>query len=93
MEHYVETGDVLGKGTDNLEGYTIKDKGYFGPGDLPKFDGDFFDIPHGTREEWLFEQFKKKLASEDPPSKEDLSKFSKDVKTSLDRGHSTVDGS
>ena len=31
MEHYVETGEVLGKGTDNLEGYALRDKGYFGP--------------------------------------------------------------
>jgi hypothetical protein len=35
MEHYVETGEVLGKGTDSLEGYTLQDKGYFGPGHLP----------------------------------------------------------
>ena len=27
MEHYVETGEVLGKGTHLLEGYTFKDKG------------------------------------------------------------------
>ena len=35
MEHYVATGEVLGKGSDNLEGYTLRDKGYFGPGELP----------------------------------------------------------
>ena len=93
MEHYIETGQVLGKGTDNLEGYSMKGKGYFAPGELPKFDGEFFDIPHGTREDWLFEQFKTKLASEDIPSEEDLSKFAKDVKSSLDKGQSTVDGS
>ena len=31
MEHYAETGQVLGKGTHDLEGYTIEDKGYFRP--------------------------------------------------------------
>jgi len=36
MEHYGETGEVLGKGTHNLEGYELRDKGYFGPGDLPQ---------------------------------------------------------
>ena len=32
MEHYVATGDILGKGTPNLEGYELRGKGYFGPG-------------------------------------------------------------
>ena len=33
MEHYIETGgEMLGKGTHQLEGYTLEDKGYFGPG-------------------------------------------------------------
>ena len=64
MEHCIETdGEILGKGTDNLEGYELRDKGYFGPGKLPKFDREFFDIPHGTKEEWLFEEFKAKLQS------------------------------
>jgi epoxyqueuosine reductase len=35
MEHFIDTGQVLGKGTDALEGYTVPDKGYFGPGELP----------------------------------------------------------
>ena len=35
MEHYIETGEVLGKGTENLEGYTLPDKGHFRPGKLP----------------------------------------------------------
>jgi NAD-dependent dihydropyrimidine dehydrogenase PreA subunit len=42
MEHYVATGQVLGKGTDNLEGYTLHDKGYFGTGQLPVFGRGFF---------------------------------------------------
>ena len=53
----METGQVLGKGTHDLEGYTLHDEstgkyatGYFGPGELPTFDADFFKIPTGTRE-------------------------------------------
>ena len=61
MEHYVETGDVLGKGTDNLEGYALSDKGYFGPGKLPSFKKDFFDMPHGRSEDWLLVEFRDKL--------------------------------
>jgi ferredoxin len=62
MEHYVETGGaILGKGTHNLEGYTLEDKGYFGPGELPRFDPEIFDMPHGKVEDVLFEDFKHKL--------------------------------
>jgi len=57
MEHYVETGQVLGKGTHDLEGYALHEEstgkyvtGYFGPGELPTFDASFFKIPNGTRE-------------------------------------------
>jgi Pyruvate/2-oxoacid:ferredoxin oxidoreductase delta subunit len=63
MEHYAETGQVLGKGTHDLEGYTLEGKGYFGPGELPAFDRGFFDMPHGDTEEWAFEQFKDKARS------------------------------
>ena len=47
MDHYATTGQVLGKGTHNLEGYDMHDIGYFGPGELPRFDSDFFHIPEG----------------------------------------------
>ena len=67
MEHYVETGKVLGKGTHLLEGYTFKEKGYHGPGELPQFDRQFFEIPHGRKEDWLFEQFKERLMNEGVP--------------------------
>jgi NAD-dependent dihydropyrimidine dehydrogenase PreA subunit len=89
MEHYVATGEVLGKGTDNLEGYTFMEKGYFGPGELPQFDHDFFEFPHGTREDWLFERFKERLAKNGVPAADDLAKFAEDVKTVLDRGPTT----
>jgi NAD-dependent dihydropyrimidine dehydrogenase PreA subunit len=63
MEHYVATGEVLGKGTDNLEGYTLHDKGYFGPGQLPQFNAAFFNMPHGKAEDWLMIEFREKLAA------------------------------
>jgi Pyruvate/2-oxoacid:ferredoxin oxidoreductase delta subunit len=61
MEHYAATGQVLGKGTHDLEGYTLEGKGYFGPGELPVFESNFFSaMPHGTEFESTFEQFKAK---------------------------------
>ena len=86
MEHYVETGEVLGKGTPNLEGYALEGKGYFGPGELPKFDREFFDFPHGTQEDWLFEQFKERLKTEGVPSQEEVTIFAQEVKLVLDKG-------
>jgi NAD-dependent dihydropyrimidine dehydrogenase PreA subunit len=90
MEHYVETGEVLGKGTPLLEGYTFLDKGYFGPGELPQFERNFFEIPHGRNEEWLFQQFKEKLMSEGMPSNEELVGFAQQVQSILDKGNSTL---
>ena len=89
MEHYVATGEVLGKGTDNLEGYTLEDKGYFGPGQLPKFDRPFFQVPHGRKDEWLFEEFKEKLEHEGVPSEEGLLAFASKLKDILDEEKST----
>ena len=89
MEHYIETGQVLGKGTDNLEGYTLRDKGYFGPGELPHFDHEFFEIPHGRKDEWLFEQFKEKLEKDGMPPAKELADFATQVKKVLAAGNST----
>lgn len=61
MEHFVETGEVLGKGTHDLEGYSLEGKGYFGPGELPVFDARFFDMPHGKAEDWAFEVLVKQV--------------------------------
>ena len=91
MSHYVETGEVLGKGTDELEGYTLHDKGYFGPGELPHFDRSFFEFPHGRRENWLFEEFKKRLANDDTPSTDDLHQFADGVKTAMIKSRITRD--
>ncbi|HEY8642719.1 MAG TPA: hypothetical protein VIO84_08125 [Candidatus Dormibacteraeota bacterium] len=41
LDHYETSGgEVLGKGTDELEGYTLPDRGHFGPGVLPRFTKD-----------------------------------------------------
>ena len=91
MSHYVETGDVLGKGTDELEGFTLQDKGYFGPGELPHFDRSFFEFPHGRRENWLFEKFKERLANEETPTTEDLQDFAQGVKVAMTKSRITRD--
>ena len=85
MEYYVETGEVLGKGTHNLEGYTLRDKGYFGPGELPHFNRPFFDIPHGRPENWLFTLFKEKLAEEGVPPVDQVADFVTRVKDAMDQ--------
>jgi ferredoxin len=85
MQHYVETGEVLGKNTDNLEGYTIEERGgYFGPGELPKFDRSFFEIPKGRSEDWLFAEFKKKILSNGPASDKDVKAFGSELNKYLD---------
>ena len=61
MDHYIETGEVLGKGTHDLEGYELPGKGYYGPGELPRFDRETFEMPRGRSEDWLLIQFRDKL--------------------------------
>jgi ferredoxin len=36
MTHWVETGEILGKGTDELEGYDFLDGCHYGPGQKPR---------------------------------------------------------
>ncbi len=91
MEHYVSTGEILGKGTEELEGYDIRDKGHFGPGDLPHFDRQTFDFPNGTKEEILFETFKAKLQANGAPKAEDAVEFADELNTILDQGVSRTD--
>ncbi len=91
MEHYVETGEVLGKGSENLEGYSLKGKGYFGVGELPRFDREFFEIPHGREEDWLFEKFKERLKSSGVPNDTELAEFANDVMDVLEKGETTFD--
>jgi hypothetical protein len=96
MEHYVETGEVLGKGTDNLEGYTLHDKGYFGPGQLPIFNREFFKMPQGRAEDWLLLEFRDKLqeTAGDPNVNQDLmwTEFRTRVEKSLGAQTTMVDG-
>ncbi len=91
MEHYVDTGTVLGKGTDNLEGYALRDRGYFESGRLPVFSREFFEIPNSRPEQLVFEQFKERLKDEGIPSPEELTDFAAKVKDGLDRGKSFYD--
>jgi len=64
MDHYSATGQVLGKGTHDLEGFNLEGKGYFGPGELPVFERDFFSsMPHGDAGEYVFDNFKDKAAA------------------------------
>ena len=80
MEHYAETGQVLGKGTHDLEGYTLEGKGYFGPGEMPVFDRNFFEMPHGDASEWAFDTFKQKaVAAGGVVSDELLAEFKEDM--------------
>ena len=95
MEHYVATGQVLGKGTDNLEGYTLEDKGYFGTGQLPVFGRGFFDMPHGRSEDWVLLEFRDKLMEShgDQNVDEDMmwAEFRKKVESSLENRTVSVD--
>ena len=67
MDHYATTGQVLGKGTHDLEGYEMEGLGYFGPGELPRFDADFFHNPEGTAEGALLDGLKAKIQSGQVP--------------------------
>ena len=84
MDHYIETGEVLGKGTENLEGYSLPDKGYFKPGRLPSFESGFFDMPLGRAEDWLVDRFKERLNS-DVNSSDDKDRLWEEYRRDLER--------
>ncbi len=67
LDHYASTGEVLGKGTHLLEGFEMHDSGYFGPGELPRFDADFFHVPEGTASEYLLKDLTEKMSSGEVP--------------------------
>ena len=67
MDHYLATGQVLGKGTHNLEGYSLRDMGYYGPGELPTFHSEFFQVPRGRAEDMRFEELKDKIKEGEVP--------------------------
>jgi Pyruvate/2-oxoacid:ferredoxin oxidoreductase delta subunit len=84
MDHYAATGQVLGKGTHDLEGYSLEGKGYFGPGEMPVFEAGFFNMPHGNADEWAFEQFKEKAqASGGQITDEMLEQFKQQINRAL----------
>ena len=92
MEHYAETGQVLGKGTHDLEGFTLEDKGYFGPGEMPVFDRGFFDMPRGNGVEWAFETFKQKASEAGGVVSDDLlAEFRKEVAVAISRSEDDIE--
>ena len=93
MEHYIETGDVLGKGTENLEGYELPDKGYFEVGKLPRFDTEFFNMPTGRAEDYLMENLQDSLKSADNIEDEELAwrEYRDGLETTLNRQTAVVD--
>ena len=74
MDHYLETGEILGKGSDNLEGYQLPEKGYFPPGKVPSFNRDFFDMPTGKESENALDELKKTLDKGDSLSENEKEK-------------------
>ena len=92
MQHYAETGQVLGKGTHDLEGYEIEGKGYFGPGELPVFERNFFSaMPHGDTEQWAFENFKEKaVAAGGVISDELMEEFRQEVARGLSQNKDNI---
>ena len=96
LEHYAETGQVLGKGTEELEGYTLADKGYFGPGQMPIFDRGFFDMPKGGLEEWALHELKDRFQAAGNQLTDDIledfkKEFEKALKTDKDYTTSTME--
>ena len=83
MDHYVETGKILGKGTNDLESYSLKDKGYFDAKSKPKFDKHFFEIPRGKNYNWIFANFRENVLNKKKVEKEDWSTFTSDLESSL----------
>ena len=84
MDHYAKTGQVLGKGTHDLEGYTLEGKGYFGPGEMPVFDRDFFDMPTGTIEEYAIARLKSQAQAAGQITQEMLEELKTDLERSQD---------
>ena len=92
MQHYAETGQVLGKGTHDLEGYELEGKGYFGPGALPVFEREFFSaMPHGDTESWAFDNFKQKaVAAGGVISDELMEQFREEVARGLSQSRDNI---
>ena len=76
-------GQVLGKGTHDLEGYTLEGKGYFGPGEMPVFDRNFFEMPTGSIEDHAFDLFKKKALDAGEVTEENTQELVKHINRGL----------
>ena len=87
MKHYIETGNVLGKGTDNLEGYELPDKGYFRVGRLPKFEPGFFDMPLGKSEDLAMDEYRERIrrAQDDGASEDERELVWMEFREKLDK--------
>jgi ferredoxin len=85
MDHYAVTGQVLGKGTHNLEGYELPHgTGYFAPGELPKFPHGFFDVPEGSADQYLFKELKEKIQKGEVPEGEEGEEVWQEFRTALE---------
>ena len=84
MEHYIETGKVLGKGTENLEGYSLPGKGYFGLRRLPQFNAAFFEMPEGRSEDRLLADFKERLSKTDGQEADEKERLWDEFRRGLD---------
>jgi Pyruvate/2-oxoacid:ferredoxin oxidoreductase delta subunit len=93
MEHYIETGEILGKGTSNLEAYELPDKGYFRPGKLPVFGAEFFQMPVGRTEDHIVEEYKEGLAEASTKEKREevWQKYRESMERALEKGTTIVD--
>ena len=92
LDHYATTGQVLGKGTHQLEGYSMRDMGYFGPGELPTFDTDFFHIPEGYADQYHLQQMKAKIEKGDIPEGPEGDKIWQEFRQNLEEAvHAPVD--
>ena len=50
-----------------------------------------FEFPHGTKEEWLFEQFKEAVEKNGGPKSEDAVEFAKELNRIVKEGVSRTD--
>ena len=69
----------------------MRGKGHFDSGELPHFDRDMFDIPHGTTDEWLLHKFKTKIQSRSKVTKAEAVQFADDLKDIVDNGINWTD--
>ena len=45
----------------------MRDMGYFGPGELPRFQANFFQMPHGKAEDAVFQELKEEIKAGNVP--------------------------